>query len=444
MSPTSSSCAARASTTSRSTSSRSRSDQLVVFTGVSGSGKSSLAFDTLYAEGQRRYVESLSAYARQFLGQMEKPKYEQHPRPVADDRDRAEERVVATRARRSARSPRSTTTCACSTRAPASSAATSAAARSARALGGRDRRRAADAAARRRSVTLLAPQGREPQGRVPRAVRRARKAGFVRVRIDGMIVQRLEDVDRARQAEEAHDRARDRPRQHRRRRPGAPHRLGRDRAARGQAARCWSPSRARSAQRAYSRGARLPELRHRLPRAVAAALLVQQPARHVRRLQRPRRAHGGRSRPDRARPDALDPRRRDRGVGRARSRSDSGWTANIVKALAQGVRDRPRQAVEASSTTKQREVLLYGTGDKRVKVDVGGPALGGRVGDALRGHRQPARAPLSRDDRRSAMRQYYEQLLPRERLPRLRRPRACAPSRARCSSPARRSSTSPA
>lgn len=49
-------------------------NKLVVFTGVSGSGKSSLAFDTLYAEGQRRYVESLSAYARQFLGQMEKPR----------------------------------------------------------------------------------------------------------------------------------------------------------------------------------------------------------------------------------------------------------------------------------------------------------------------------------------------------------------------------------
>lgn len=48
-------------------------DKLVVFTGLSGSGKSSLAFDTLYAEGQRRYVESLSSYARQFLGQMEKP-----------------------------------------------------------------------------------------------------------------------------------------------------------------------------------------------------------------------------------------------------------------------------------------------------------------------------------------------------------------------------------
>ena len=50
--------------------------KLVVLTGVSGSGKSSLAFDTLYAEGQRRYVESLSAYARQFLGQMEKPHYD--------------------------------------------------------------------------------------------------------------------------------------------------------------------------------------------------------------------------------------------------------------------------------------------------------------------------------------------------------------------------------
>src|SRR6201992_4404322 len=48
-------------------------DKLIVFTGLSGSGKSSLAFDTLYAEGQRRYVESLSAYARQFLSIMDKP-----------------------------------------------------------------------------------------------------------------------------------------------------------------------------------------------------------------------------------------------------------------------------------------------------------------------------------------------------------------------------------
>ena len=51
-------------------------DKLVVVTGISGSGKSSLAFDTVYAEGQRKYVESLSAYARQFLEQMQKPNVE--------------------------------------------------------------------------------------------------------------------------------------------------------------------------------------------------------------------------------------------------------------------------------------------------------------------------------------------------------------------------------
>ena len=51
-------------------------DEFIVITGLSGSGKSSLAFDTIYAEGQRRYVESLSAYARQFLGQMKKPEME--------------------------------------------------------------------------------------------------------------------------------------------------------------------------------------------------------------------------------------------------------------------------------------------------------------------------------------------------------------------------------
>ncbi len=51
-------------------------NEFVVLTGLSGSGKSSLAFDTIYAEGQRRYMESLSSYARQFLGQMEKPNVE--------------------------------------------------------------------------------------------------------------------------------------------------------------------------------------------------------------------------------------------------------------------------------------------------------------------------------------------------------------------------------
>src|SRR6186997_3141215 len=73
--------------------------QLIVFTGVSGSGKSSLAFDTIYAEGQRRYVESLSAYARQFLERMEKP-----------DVDRIDGicPAIAIRQKNSVRNPRST------------------------------------------------------------------------------------------------------------------------------------------------------------------------------------------------------------------------------------------------------------------------------------------------------------------------------------------------
>ena len=57
-------------------------DSLIVMTGLSGSGKSSLAFDTIYAEGQRRYVESLSAYARQFLEMMQKPDVDQIDGPV--------------------------------------------------------------------------------------------------------------------------------------------------------------------------------------------------------------------------------------------------------------------------------------------------------------------------------------------------------------------------
>ena len=59
-------------------------DKFVVLTGLSGSGKSSLAFDTIYAEGQRRYMESLSSYARQFLGQMEKPNVESPQQRVLD------------------------------------------------------------------------------------------------------------------------------------------------------------------------------------------------------------------------------------------------------------------------------------------------------------------------------------------------------------------------
>src|ERR1043165_5086851 len=135
--------------------------RLVVITGPSGSGKASPAFDTLYAEGQRRYVESLSAYARQFLGQMEKPKYERirglsptiaiqqksassNPRSTVGTITEIYDylRVLYARAggrlahppdRRRPRPRRPPPPCACCPPAPASSAATSAVDRSARA-----------------------------------------------------------------------------------------------------------------------------------------------------------------------------------------------------------------------------------------------------------------------------------------------------------------------
>ena len=91
--------AAPASITSRTLILRSRTTTLTVVTGVSGSGKSSLAFDTIYAEGQRRYVESLSAYARQFLERIEKPD--------ADTIDGIAP-AVAIRQKNTTRNPRST------------------------------------------------------------------------------------------------------------------------------------------------------------------------------------------------------------------------------------------------------------------------------------------------------------------------------------------------
>ena len=86
-------------------------NSLIVMTGLSGSGKSSLAFDTIYAEGQRRYVESLSAYARQFLEMMQKPRCRPDRRALAGDSRSSRRPPVATRARPWAPSPRSTITC---------------------------------------------------------------------------------------------------------------------------------------------------------------------------------------------------------------------------------------------------------------------------------------------------------------------------------------------
>ncbi len=166
--------------------------QLVVITGPSGSGKSSLAFDTLYAEGQRRYVESLSAYARQFLGQMEKPKYE---------RIRGLSPTIAIQQKSASSNPRSTV---------GTITEIYDYLRVLYARVGEQRCHQCGAAVSKRSageivtelaalpdktqVTLLAPKAENRKGEFRELFLDARKAGFARVRIDGMIV-RLEDVD---------------------------------------------------------------------------------------------------------------------------------------------------------------------------------------------------------------------------------------------------------
>ena len=150
-------------------------DRLVVITGLSGSGKSSLAFDTIYAEGQRRYVESLSAYARQFLGQMEKPDVDQIEglSPAISIEQKA--RRATTRARPSAPSPRSTTTCACSSRAIGTPHCPSCGRAIARA-DGRSRSSTSSSSCRRaRGSMLLAPLVRDRKGEYEKRLRRVRQ-----------------------------------------------------------------------------------------------------------------------------------------------------------------------------------------------------------------------------------------------------------------------------
>jgi len=166
--------------------------RLVVITGPSGSGKSSLAFDTLYAEGQRRYVESLSAYARQFLGQMEKPKYE---------RIRGLSPTIAIQQKSASSNPRSTvgtiTEIYDYLRVLYARAGEQRCYQCGGPVGARTAGEVVDELAAlpdKTSVTLLAPKAENRKGEFRELFAELRKGGFVRVRIDGMVV-RLDDVD---------------------------------------------------------------------------------------------------------------------------------------------------------------------------------------------------------------------------------------------------------
>ena len=166
--------------------------RLVVITGVSGSGKSSLAFDTLYAEGQRRYVESLSAYARQFLGQMEKPKYD-HIRGLSP--------TIAIQQKSASSNPRSTVGTVTEIYDYLRVLYARIGDQRCHQCGGPVSARSANeivdelaALPVRTKITILAPKVDNRKGEFRELLANARSNGYARVRIDGMIV-RLEDVE---------------------------------------------------------------------------------------------------------------------------------------------------------------------------------------------------------------------------------------------------------
>jgi len=166
--------------------------KLVVLTGVSGSGKSSLAFDTLYAEGQRRYVESLSAYARQFLGQMEKPRY---------DTIRGLSPTISIEQKTTGTNPRSTvgtiTEIADYLRVLWARVGTQHCHRCGREVRGQTAQQIAKELASGPEggrLVLMAPLLVNRKGEHRELLLEARRAGFVRLRVDGEIVQ-TEDVE---------------------------------------------------------------------------------------------------------------------------------------------------------------------------------------------------------------------------------------------------------
>ncbi len=158
-------------------------DTLTVLTGLSGSGKSSLAFDTIYAEGQRRYVESLSAYARQFLELMQKPDVD-HIEGRRRRSPSSRRRPRAIRAPPSAPSPRSTTICACCSRASACPIRQRRVFRSKAKTVSQmaDRVLALPEGTR---LFLLAPIVRGRKGEYRKDLAELQKKGFQRVKVDG-------------------------------------------------------------------------------------------------------------------------------------------------------------------------------------------------------------------------------------------------------------------
>ncbi|HUQ05754.1 MAG TPA: excinuclease ABC subunit UvrA [Kofleriaceae bacterium] len=336
--------------------------RLVVITGPSGSGKSSLAFDTLYAEGQRRYVESLSAYARQFLGQLEKPKYE---------RIRGLSPTIAIQQKSAASNPRSTVGTITEIYDYLRVLYARVGEQRCHQCGGAVAKRSAGEIVTelaqlpdKTQVTLLAPKAENRKGEFRDTLADARKAGFVRVRIDGMIV-RLEDVE-----------ALDKQKKHNIEIVVDRVTIGGDRgrltdsvetSLREGKGKLVAEVAGEKTPRRYSEDNACPTCGIGFPELTPQSFSFNSPLGMCvecnglgERMQ---------ADPDLIVPDAT--RSINDGAVAIWGDSvgkDAGWTANIVKALAKAFKiDLARPWGKLSE--KQREVLMNGTGDKRVTVE---------------------------------------------------------------------------
>ncbi|NVB82747.1 MAG: excinuclease ABC subunit UvrA [Kofleriaceae bacterium] len=336
--------------------------RLVVITGPSGSGKSSLAFDTLYAEGQRRYVESLSAYARQFLGQMEKPKYE---------RIRGLSPTIAIQQKSASSNPRSTvgtiTEIYDYLRVLYARAGEQRCYQCGGPVGARTASEIVDELAGlpdKTAVTVLAPKAENRKGEFRELFGELRKAGFVRVRIDGMIV-RLDDVESLeKQKKHSIELVIDRITINKADKGRLTDSV--ETALREGKGKIMVEVPGEKIPRVYSEANACPTCGIGFPELSPQSFSFNSPLGMCVECN----GLGERLAAD---PDLVipDPTRsiRDGAVavwGEAIAK-DSGWTTNIVKALAKAFKidlDKPWNKL----SEKQRDVLLNGTGDKRVNV----------------------------------------------------------------------------
>ena len=378
-------------------------DKLVVITGLSGSGKSSLAFDTIYAEGQRRYVESLSAYARQFLEQMEKPDVDLDRRPLAGHLHRAEDHRRRTRGRRSAPSPRSTTTCGCCSPTSASphcpQCGREIASQSLEQIVDHGDALPARRAHQRAGAGRPRPQGRVQEG----AGGAARRAGSPR-RGSTASSRSLEDDIAPRPAPQPHDRGRRRPADRAARHRAAADRVGRDGARPGRRHRRHQHARRRAT--GCSRGAlACVDCGVSMPEMTPRAFSFNSPHGALPGVPGPRRDCATSTRRASCPDDvAVARRRRDRAVGAG----DKRLVREALAGARPQLRHRPRRAVRQAAEEGARPAAVRPGRRRRATATATARrrrADGGRgarrhaadpYGKGLRGHHPEPAPPVRR------------------------------------------------